>query len=160
MKWEGKEQLSFLFLISAVCVCVRFVFFPSSLSLHPRPRSSPSLSALPTLSICFALKESLEQKWNAQLADIQKKWDGHMCEEVHACVSILTAHTHTHFFFSPHMSLNLISSTLNSRLSGSQGWICQSDKKWDVFASVLIFSTSVVICTPHLSSVDLRWCRL
>lgn len=49
MKWEGKEQLSFLFLISA------FFFFFFTLS-----SSRPSLLAValgaPTLSICFAFK--------------------------------------------------------------------------------------------------------
>lgn len=71
MKWEGKEQLSFLFLI----------FFLDSVSFFSVALGSQ------TLSICFALKDSLEQKWNAQLADIQKKWDTHV-QERHASVSI------------------------------------------------------------------------
>lgn len=69
------------------------VFFSPPLPL--RPRSLPSLSALRLSVSVFALKESLEQKRNAQLADIQKKWDRHMCEEMHACVST-HSHTHTH----------------------------------------------------------------
>lgn len=77
VKRERREQLS-------------LQFFSSS-SVSP---STPSLSALPTPRICFAFKESLEQKWNAQLADIQKKWDEH------ACVSIPTAHARTHARFS------------------------------------------------------------
>ena len=84
VKRERGEQLSLLFF--------------SSSSVSP---STPSLSALPTPRICFAFKESLEQKRNAQLADIQKKWDEH------ACVSIPTAHAHTHAH--THASLPLIS---------------------------------------------------
>ena len=107
MKWEGKEQLSFLFLISV------FLFFPPSppllfssplspslllVFLPPPLRSSPSLPAFQLSVSVLPLKEPLEQKWNAQLADIQKKWDTRTCAG-HACMCEHRTHTFLHISF-------------------------------------------------------------
>lgn len=64
----------------------------SYLFLTPSSSPPPPLRA-PRLAVSvLPLKEPLEQKRSAQLADIQKKWDTHVQQRrrggTHACVSI------------------------------------------------------------------------
>lgn len=83
MKWEGKEQLSFLFLISPASSFLFSTFPPISVYMSSQCR----LRHFRLFHICFTLKELFEQKWNAQLADIQKNWDAHGQGRRHACGS-------------------------------------------------------------------------
>lgn len=99
MKWEGKEQLSFLFLISV------FLFFPpsppsflvfSSLRLFFSFFSPPSLLAVapgvPTLSICFAFKRATWAEVKCTISRYPEEMGHtHMCR---ACMHVWASHTH------------------------------------------------------------------